>query len=397
VLTTGSSHPKAAESDGAPGHALHVAVVLGTRPEAIKMAPVTRAMENSPLFSPVLISTSQHREMLEQMLRRLRLTVTHDLAVMRERQQLSALTARLISGLGEVIREERPDLVMVQGDTSSTLYGTLAAFHEQIPVAHVEAGLRSGVLGAPSPEELNRRLVIPMTQWHFAPTPRAAAALTAESIPASRVMVTGSTVIDNLLWARRTGEGRSAFRSDRRGVLVTLHRRENQGATMRAIAPALLRLAERRDVEVLVPVHKSPTGRDALLPVLGNHPRITLTEPLDYFDFISTLAACELVLTDSGEVQQEAPSFNKPILVLRNTTERPEVVQTGAAQLVGTDPRSVHTGVTSLLNDAELYGRMADVPSPFGDGRASYRILGRLARDFGRTPAPASALEVTAA
>ncbi|WP_245685194.1 non-hydrolyzing UDP-N-acetylglucosamine 2-epimerase [Streptomyces yerevanensis] len=373
-----------------------MAIVLGTKPEAIKMAPVLRAMENSPLFSPVLISTGQHREMLEQMLRRLRLTVTHDLAVTRERQQLSALTTRLTSGLGEVIREERPDLVMVQGDTSSTLCGTLAAFREQIPVAHVEAGLRSRVLGDPFSEELNRRLVTPMTQWHFAPTPRAAAALTAESVPASRVMVTGSTVIDNLLWARHLGEGRSAFRSDRRGVLATLHRRENQGTTMRAIAAALMRLAERRDIEVLVPVHQSPTVRDALLPVLGNHPRITLTEPLDYFDFISTLAACELVLTDSGGVQEAAPSFDKPILVLRNTTERPEVVRAGAAQLVGTDPSSIHTMVTSLLNDPELYGRMADAPSPFGDGHASDRILGRLARDFSRTPAPASALEATA-
>jgi UDP-N-acetylglucosamine 2-epimerase (non-hydrolysing) len=396
MLTTGSSHSKAAESGGAPGHALHVAVVLGTRPEAIKMAPVIRAMENSPLFSPVVISTGQHRELLERMLRRLRLTVTHDLAATREGRQLSALTDRLINGLGEVIREERPDLVMVQGDTISTLSGTLAAFYEQIPVAHVEAGLRSGVLGDPYSEELNRRLVTAMTQWHFAPTPRAAATLTAESVPASRVMVTGSTAIDNLLWTRHVGEGRSAFRSDRRGVLVTLHRRDARGATMRGIAAALLRLAERRDIEVLVPVHKSHTVRDALLPVLGNHPRITLTEPLDYFDFISTLAACELVLTDSGRAQEEAPSFNKPVLLLRNRTERPEAVQAGAAQFVGTDPRSVHTAVTSLLNDPDLYGRMADAPSPFGDGRASDRILGRLARDFGRTSAPASALEVTA-
>ena len=395
--TTGSPHPKAAESGGAPGHALHVAVVLGTRPEAIKMAPVIRAMENSPLFSPVVISTGRHRELLEQMLRRLRLTVTHDLAAIREGRQLSALTDRLINGLGAVIRDERPDLVMAQGDTNTTLCGTLAAFYEQIPVAYAAAGLRSGIPGNPFSEELNRRLVTAMTQWHFAPTPRAAAALTAESVPASRVMVTGSTAIDNLLWTRHAGEGRSAFRSDRRGVLVTLHRRESRGATTRGIAAALLRLAERRDIEVLVPVHKSPTARDALLPALGNHPRITLTEPLDYFDFTSTLAACELVLTDSGRAQEEAPSFNKPILVLRNTTEHPEAVQAGTAQLVGTDPRSVHTVVTSLLNDSELYGRMADAPSPFGDGRASDRILGRLAGDFGRTPAPASALEVTAA
>jgi UDP-N-acetylglucosamine 2-epimerase (non-hydrolysing) len=396
MLTTGSSHPKAAESGGAPGHALHVAVVLGTGLEAIKMAPVIRAMENSPLFSPVVISTGQHREPLDRILRRLRLTVTHDLVAIREGRQLSALTDRLINGLSEVIREERPDVVMVQGDTSTTPCGTLASFYEQIPVAHAEAGLRSGVLGDPFSEELNRRLVTAMTQWHFAPTPRAAAALTAESVPASRVMVTGSSAIDNLLWTRRVGEGRSAFRSDRRGVLVTLHRRDTRGATMRVIAAALLRLAERRDIEVLIPVHKSPTTRDALPPALRNHPRITLTEPLDYFDFTSTLAACDLVLTDSCRAQEEAPSFNKPVLVLRNTTEHSAAVQAGATQLVATDPRSVHTAVTSLLNDPDLYGRMADAPSPFGDGRASDRILGRLARDFGRTPASASALEATA-
>jgi UDP-N-acetylglucosamine 2-epimerase (non-hydrolysing) len=373
-----------------------VAVVLGTRPEAIKLSPVLRGMEDSPLFSPVLVSTGQHQEMLEQMLHRLRLTVTHDLAVMRDRQKLSALTARLVKGVGEVIREERPDLVMVQGDTSSTMCGALAAFYEHVPVAHVEAGLRSGVVDDPFPEELNRRLVTRMAQWHFAPTPGAVAALTAEAVPATQVMVTGNTVIDNLFWARHKGEGRSVFRTDRRGLLITLHRRENQGTRMRALAGTLLRLAERRDVEVLVPLHKSPAVRDALLPALGGHPGITLTEPLDYFDFIATLAACELVLTDSGGVQEEAPSFNKPVLVLRDTTERPEVVQAGAARLVGTDPRSVHKVVTSLLDDPMLYGRMAGAPSPFGDGHASDRILGRLAHDFGRAPAAAPAREFVA-
>ncbi|WP_241837908.1 non-hydrolyzing UDP-N-acetylglucosamine 2-epimerase [Streptomyces sp. CB03234] len=374
-----------------------MAVVLGTRPEAIKLAPVLRALEASPLFSPVLINTGQHREMLEQMLRRLGLTVAHDLAVMRERQQLSALTARLVGGLGELIREERPDLVMVQGDTSSTLCGALAAFYEHVAVAHVEAGLRSGVIDDPFPEELNRRLVTRMARWHFAPTPRAAAALTAEAVPGPQVMVTGNTVIDNLLWARHRADGRSAFRTGRRGLLVTLHRRENQGATMRALADTLLRLAERPDVEVLVPLHKSPAVRDVLLPPLGGNPRITLTEPLDYFDFIATMADCSLVLTDSGGVQEEAPSFDKPVLVLRDTTERPEVVRAGAARLVGTDPAAVHAAATALLDDPVLYGRMAGARNPFGDGHASERILGTLAHDFGRVPAPARSLDVVAA
>ncbi|TJZ58924.1 UDP-N-acetylglucosamine 2-epimerase (non-hydrolyzing) [Streptomyces piniterrae] len=397
MSSIGFSHALAAGPGDTSSRAVHVAVVLGTRPEAIKLAPVLRAMENSPLFSPVLVSTGQHRDMLAQMLPRLRLTMGHDLAVMRERQQLSTLTARLIGRLGEVIREERPDLVMVQGDTSSTLCGALAAFYDHVPVAHVEAGLRSGVIDDPFPEELNRRLVTQMTRWHFAPTPRAAAALTDEAVPAERVMVTGNTVIDSLLWARRQGEGRSAFVSDRRGLLVTLHRRENQGPRMRALAATLLKLAERRDVEVLVPLHKSPAVRDVLLPALGGHPRITLTEPLDYFDFIATLAACELVLTDSGGVQEEAPSFDKPVLVLRETTERPEVVRAGAAELVGTDPGAVHTAAASLLDDPVRYRHMAGIHNPFGDGHAADRIVARLARDFGRTLAPAPALEVTAA
>ncbi|MFF8827979.1 non-hydrolyzing UDP-N-acetylglucosamine 2-epimerase [Streptomyces sp. NPDC015131] len=380
-----------------PDGRLRAAVVLGTRPEAVKLAPVLRALDDSPLFAPVLINTGQHREMLDRMLRRLGLTVSHDLAVMRERQELSALTARLIAGIGELIREERPDLVMVQGDTSSTLCGALAAFYEHVPVAHVEAGLRSGVLDDPFPEELNRRLVSRMTRWHFAPTPRAAAALTAEAVPTEDVMVTGNTVIDNLLWARDRADGRSAFRTGRRGLLVTLHRRENQGPRMRALADTLLRLADRPDVEVLVPLHRSPAVRDVLLPALGGHPRITLTEPLDYFDFIATLAACTLVLTDSGGVQEEAPSFDKPVLVLRDTTERPEAVRAGAARLAGTGPAAVHAAATALLDDPVLYRRMAAAPNPFGDGHAAERILDTLAHDFGRVPDRARSLDMLAA
>ncbi|MEV7072337.1 UDP-N-acetylglucosamine 2-epimerase (non-hydrolyzing) [Streptomyces sp. NPDC093990] len=392
MFPTDSPSSEATRRDTAPGRALNVVIVLGTRPEAVKLAPVFRAMQSSSLFSPVLVNTGQHREMLEALLGRLRLTATHDLSVMRHCQQLSSLTARLVGGLGDVLRAARPDLLVVQGDTSSTLCGALAAFYEHIPVAHVEAGLRSGVIDDPFPEELNRRLVTRMTRWHFAPTPGAAAALAAEAVPAEQVVVTGNTVIDNLLWARERGTGRSAFRTRGRGVIVTLHRRENQGGRMRALASALLRLAERRDVELLVPVHKSPAVRDVLLPVLSGCPRITLTEPLDYFDFISTLDDCELVLTDSGGVQEEAPSFDKPVLVLRNTTERPEVVRAGAARLIGTDPRAVQAAVTSLLDDRKQYDRMAEASNPFGDGHASARILQRLAGDFGldmnRTPAP---------
>ncbi|GAA0662827.1 UDP-N-acetylglucosamine 2-epimerase (non-hydrolyzing) [Kitasatospora atroaurantiaca] len=365
---------------------LHAAVILGTRPEAVKLAPVLRALEDSEDFAPLLINTGQHREMLYQMLTRLQLQPHYDLGVMTDRQQLSDLTALLIGALGEVLRDEGPDLVIVQGDTTSTLCGALAAFYERIPVAHVEAGLRSGVLDNPFPEELNRLLVSRLARWHFAPTERAGARLHAEGIPADSISVTGNTVIDNLLWVRHRGAGRSAFRTTRRGILVTLHRRENQGDRMRAMAATLLRLAQRSDVEILLPVHRSPAVRDVLVTALRDHPHITLTDPLDYFDFTASLAASELVLTDSGGVQEEAPSLDKPVLVLRATTERPEVVSTGAARLVGTDPDAIHAAANSLLDDPALYRSMADAPCPFGDGRAAQRIVTRLAEDFAATP-----------
>ncbi|MBG0833333.1 UDP-N-acetylglucosamine 2-epimerase (non-hydrolyzing) [Planomonospora sp. ID67723] len=366
---------------------IRAALVLGTRPEAIKLAPVLRAMSASPLFEPMVVSTGQHREMLDQMLSRLRMDSSRDLAVMRDRQRLSGLTARLISGLGEAVRADEPDVVIVQGDTTTAMTGALAAFYEGVPVAHVEAGLRTGVIGNPFPEELNRRLVAPMVRWHFAPTEGSAANLMAEGVDPDQVEVTGNTVIDNLLWVLERGEGRSAFTtSGLRRVLVTLHRRENQGETMQGIATALGELAGRSDVEIVLPLHKSPAVRDALLPILGDHPRVRLVEPLDYFDFAATLDACDLVLTDSGGVQEEAPTLGKPVLVLRTTTERPEAVDAGVALLVGTEPGEVAAAAHRLLDDRIAYGRMACAVNPFGDGRAAERIVRRLAFDLtGRT------------
>ncbi|MEU5420430.1 non-hydrolyzing UDP-N-acetylglucosamine 2-epimerase [Streptomyces sp. NPDC001407] len=363
-------------------------LVLGTRPEAIKLAPVARAMAASPLFDPVVVTTGQHREMLHQMLDLLQVPVHTELDVMRERQQLSTLTARLVDGLGEVVREERPDLVVVQGDTSTALTGALAAFYEHLPIAHVEAGLRTGVLDNPFPEELNRRLIGRMARWHFAPTPRAAAHLAAEGVPDAEVFTTGNTVIDNLLWVLEQGSGRSLFESDRRRVLLTLHRRENQGATMRAMGRAMCRLADRGDVEMVVPLHKSPAVREALLPELSGHPAIRVVEPLGYVDFSATLAACDLVLTDSGGIQEEAPTLGKPALVLRTTTERPEAVEAGAARLVGTEPEAILDAAMRLLDDAAAYERMATAGNPFGDGHATDRIVAQLAEDFGADAGP---------
>ncbi|MFD8080918.1 non-hydrolyzing UDP-N-acetylglucosamine 2-epimerase [Kitasatospora sp. NPDC059722] len=369
-------------------------LVLGTRPEAIKLAPVVRAMAASPHFEPLVVSTGQHREMLQQMLELLQVEAKFELDVMRERQELSKLTARLVEGLGEVVHAERPDLVVVQGDTTSALTGALAAFYEHVPVAHVEAGLRTGVLDNPFPEELNRRLIGRIARWHFAPTPRAAGHLTAEGVPEAEVFVTGNTVIDNLLWVLEQGAGRDHFESNgRRRVLVTLHRRENQGDKMRAMGKALRRLADRGDVELVLPLHKSPAVREALLPELSGHTAIRIVEPLDYVDFSATLAGCDLVLTDSGGIQEEAPTLGKPALVLRTTTERPEAVEAGAAQLVGTEPHVILDAAMRLLDDDDAYRRMARAGNPFGDGHATARILAQLAEDFGvdADPAPAPA------
>ncbi|CAM4447377.1 UDP-N-acetylglucosamine 2-epimerase (non-hydrolyzing) [Nocardia ninae] len=360
-------------------------LILGTRPEAIKLAPVVRAMTAAARFEPLVVTTGQHREMLHQMLDLFEVCDRVELDVMRERQQLSALTARLVAELGEVIRRQQPDLVVVQGDTTTALTGALAACYEHVPVAHVEAGLRTGRPDNPFPEEINRRLVARVARWHFAPTARAAENLLAEGVPEQTVFTTGNTVIDNLLWVLSRGAGRSRFGTDLRHVLLTLHRRENQGDTMRAMGCAVRRLADRGDVEILLPLHKSPAVREALLPELTGHPNIRVVEPLDYLDFTATLAACDLVLTDSGGIQEEAPSLGKPTLVLRTTTERPEAVQVGAAKLVGTDPDAIVAAAASLLDDHAVYTRMANAGNPFGDGHAADRIVAQLAADCGHT------------
>lgn len=357
-------------------------LVLGTRPEAIKLAPVARAMADDTQFEPIVVTTGQHREMLHQMLGLLCVDVRIALDVMRSRQELSELTARLVGELGEVMRDQRPDLVVVQGDTTTALAGALAAFYEKIPVAHVEAGLRTGVIDNPFPEELNRSLIGRIARWHFAPTSRAARHLVGEGVPAEQVFTTGNTVIDNLLWVLAEGTGTSAFRTGAKRILVTLHRRENQGERMRGMGRALTRLARRGDVEIVLPLHKSPAVRDALLPELDGHTGISLVEPLGYLDFAATLAECDLVLTDSGGIQEEAPSLSKPALVLRTTTERPEAVEAGAARLIGTDPDVIVTWAEKLLDDPAEYRRMAAAGNPFGDGLAATRVLAQLAEDF---------------
>jgi UDP-N-acetylglucosamine 2-epimerase (non-hydrolysing) len=360
---------------------MRVAAILGTRPEVIKLAPVVFELRRSPGTECIVIATGQHREMLDQMLAQFELETDLDLGVMQPDQRLSDLTAALMGGLGDAVADIRPDWVLVQGDTTTTLCGALAAFYESIPVAHVEAGLRSGDERAPFPEEANRRLVTRLADLHLCPTPGSAANLLAESVPAERVCVTGNTVIDALLWAaeRARASPPPVSRTRPRRILLTLHRRESHGQPMRDICDAVERLVLRGDTEVVFPVHRSPAVREVVVPALAGVDGVQLCEPLDYLDFIHVLDSSDLILTDSGGVQEEAPSLGKPVLVLRDTTERPEAVEAGVARLVGTKPAVVHASASKLLDDRRAYRAMAHAESPFGDGQASTRVAAALA------------------
>jgi UDP-N-acetylglucosamine 2-epimerase (non-hydrolysing) len=360
---------------------MRVATVLGTRPEVIKLAPVIAELRRRPETETVVVSTGQHRELLDQMLEQFELTADIDLDVMRPAQRLSDLTAELVRGLGDTLRAFDPDWVLVQGDTSTTMCAALAAFYDAIPVGHVEAGLRTGDAYAPFPEELNRRVVARIAALHFCPTPISAENLLAEAVPEDTVHVTGNTVIDALTWAvkraRRLPPPVARMRPRR--VLLTLHRRESQGEAMRAVCEAVRALAAREDTEIVLPVHRSPAVRDIVLPALEDVDGVHLCEPLDYLALVHVLDSSDVVLTDSGGLQEEAPSLGKPLLVLRDATERPEVVEAGVARLVGTNPHVIVSAATELLDDPVAYARMAHRENPFGDGFASRRIVGALA------------------
>jgi UDP-N-acetylglucosamine 2-epimerase (non-hydrolysing) len=356
---------------------VRVVTVLGTRPEVIKLAPVVAALRRSPGAECVVVATGQHREMLDQMLEQFELRADVDLDVMSPEQRLPDLTAELVRGLGATIASLRPDWVVVQGDTSTTFCGALAAFYEGVPVAHVEAGLRTGSDRTPFPEEANRRLVGRLASLHFCPTRRNADNLMAEGVPGVRVLITGNTVIDALLWAvERARLLRQPVPSTRpRRILLTLHRRESHGDAMRRVCEAVRRLAERGDVELVFPVHRHPAVRRVVVPELAGVDGVHLTEPLDYLSTVNVLDSSELVLSDSGGLQEEAPALGKPVLVLRHSTERPEAVEAGNARLVGTDQDLIVEAASELLDDPEAYAAMARPESPFGDGRASERIV----------------------
>ena len=375
--------------------ARRIAVVLGTRPEAIKLAPVIRALEQAPDFEPVVISTGQHREMLAQVAQLFGLTLHHDLQVMRPNQTLSELTARLLVALDELLGRVQPALGLVQGDTTTVLAASLACFYRRIPVAHVEAGLRTGDRYSPFPEELNRSLTTRLCTLHFAPTAQARDNLLAEGIAAAHIELTGNTVIDALHAevARQTRpEVRAGIESALRTalgaypparplILITGHRRENFGHGFEQICAALAELARRfPDHDWIYPVHLNPNVQEPVRARLGGVPNVRLLAPLPYGEFVALMRACRLVLTDSGGIQEEAPSLGKPVLVMRDTTERPEGVAAGTVRLVGADREQIVEGVSLLLSDATVYSRMATAANPYGDGRAAERILARLRR-----------------
>jgi len=369
-----------------------ILLIFGTRPEAIKLFPVVQALAAMPGIAVRTCVTAQHRGLLDQVLAIAGLTPDIDLDLMQPGQTLDQLTARLLTGLGEVMDVERPSRVIVQGDTATAMVGALAAYYRKVPVSHVEAGLRSGDIYQPWPEEVNRRIVAPIADQHFAPTETAADALRRENIDPATIHVTGNTVIDALLatQARIVAEPALAAGLDdiatrfagKRVVLVTTHRRENFGGGMEAIARAIGRIADRSDTAVLFPVHPNPNVVSVMDRLLGARANVARIEPLDYPHFIRALGLSDLVLSDSGGVQEEAPALGKPVLVMRETTERPEGVAAGTARLVGTDEDRIVAEVTRLLDDREAHMAMARAHNPFGDGHAATRIARIVASGF---------------
>ena len=362
-----------------------ILVIFGTRPEAIKLFPVVAALRADPRFEPVVCVSAQHREMLDQVLDIAGLVPDHDLDLMQPGQTLDGLTAALLAGLGRVMDAVRPDRVMVQGDTATAMAGALAGYYRKLPVDHVEAGLRSGNLHRPWPEEGNRKIIGALASLHFAPTETSARALLNENVDPARVHVTGNTVIDALEWVTARIErcpdlasGLFAIEqrfAGRRIIGVTSHRRENFGDGMDSIASAIRRIAARPDVALVFPVHLNPNVRAVMNGRLAGLDNVALLEPLDYPHFARLLSIAEIMLTDSGGVQEEAPALGKPVLVMRETTERPEGVEAGTARLVGTDEETIVTEIFTLLDDKSAYEAMARAHNPFGDGHAAARIV----------------------
>lgn len=367
---------------------IRLCIILGTRPEAIKLAPVIKTFRQSPLFDTQVILTGQHREMVEQVMQLFDLSADRDLAIMQHKQTLTDITCRSLRGLETLFQELQPQLVLVQGDTTTALAAAIAAFYQKIPVGHVEAGLRTDDIYNPYPEEANRRLISQVTTLHFAPTD-----LSVEHLQRSGVLgeihQTGNTVIDALLSVAAQHPPCPIPNLDwdqYRVILSTVHRRENWGEPLQDIAAGFLRVLDKfPDTALLLPLHRNPTVREPLQAILGDHPRAFLTEPLDYAELVGAMQRSYLLLTDSGGLQEEAPSLGKPVLVLRETTERPEAVTAGTAKLIGTKADDIFEQAASLLSSPAAYQAMANAVNPFGDGHASDRILA-IAKAFFQLP-----------
>lgn len=355
-----------------------VCIILGTRPEAIKLAPVIQTFQSYEGLATQVILTGQHREMVEQVMGLFNLKANRDLEIMQPKQSLSDITCRSLLGLQELFEEKQPNLVLVQGDTTTAFAAALAAFYKKIPIGHVEAGLRTDDLFNPYPEEANRRLISQIAQLHFAPTPLATENLQRSGV-LGEIHMTGNTVIDALLNVAKSEPPCNVPGlewDNYRVILATVHRRENWGEPLESIAQGFLQVLDKfADTALLLPLHRNPTVREPLQAMLGNHPRIFLTEPLDYAQLVGAIMRSHLLLTDSGGLQEEAPSLGKPVLVLRETTERPEAVSSGTAKLVGTETQTIVASAAQLLSNRVAYETMANAINPFGDGCASERIL----------------------
>ncbi len=370
---------------------MRILSVIGTRPEAIKMAPVIKSLSQTDGVTAMLCVTAQHRNMLDQVLDLFGIEPDYDLNIMRDGQNLTHITNAVLSGVGEVIEESTPDRVLVHGDTTTAFAAALAAFYRMIPVGHVEAGLRTGDILAPFPEEMNRRMADCIADMHFAPTMTAHANLVAEGVDDKKIFVTGNTVIDALFHMRDRIKNDTSLRSElddsfgfidpaRRLVLVTGHRRENFGEGFRRICEALARLGRRPDVQIVYPVHLNPNVREPVNGLLKDRGNIHLIEPVDYSSFVYLMNRADLVITDSGGIQEEAPALGKPVLVMREVTERPEAVDAGTVKLVGTDIGAIVMQSERLLDDKDAYASMSRAHNPYGDGKAAPRIVREVMR-----------------
>ena len=371
---------------------IKVMSVFGTRPEAIKMAPLIKKLEQTEQIQSIVCVTAQHREMLDQVLEIFDLHPQYDLNIMQPRQTLAMITTKALNGLSQVMAEAKPDLVLVHGDTTTTFSGALGAYYNQIKVGHVEAGLRTYDKYQPFPEEMNRCLTSQLTDLHFAPTALAKQHLLQENINQNNIFVTGNTVIDVL---QTTIEQNYHFTVEelnqidfahKKVIAMTAHRRENIGKPLENICNAVLKIVqEQEDVEVVYAVHKNPAVSEPVHAILGNHKRIHLLEPLDLKDMHNLMSRCYFVMTDSGGLQEEVPSMGKPVLVLRNVTERPEGIDAGTLKLAGTEEENIYQMANTLLHDKKVYQQMAQAKNPFGDGRASERIVNSILYYFGKS------------